>query len=168
MAQLPSDAEMSKLFALGVSDRDIADKYGVTTQAVSWRWKKLGLQRNAIIDEVSELVGSVWSVVSHPGAGSHHKTSKAQSLRYYLRVRLGDKELSDRNLATAASFEKTMRRRGHVLDYSREDGFFFVPRTPDDEDFIIRWPRDKVRPVGEESDIWRLPGGLGPRSGEPR
>ncbi|MEU5382662.1 hypothetical protein [Kitasatospora cineracea] len=156
MTSLPSDAELSRLFVLGAEAADIAAQYDVTPQAVYWRWNNMGLHRLPIAREVNQLIAGVWQVQSSAGAGSHWHSFPCQSLRYYLRLRMGD-TLSERQAMEALRFERRLIREGAVLAYSKEEGFTYVPRTPEDGDLLIKWPDALDRPGEEEAGIWSLP-----------
>ncbi|MFJ2187816.1 hypothetical protein ACIOJE_07575 [Kitasatospora sp. NPDC087861] len=159
MAKLPSDADLSKLFILGATDLELAKKYGVSVQAVNLRRGNLKMgvwSRGSAVSRVNNMVSEIWDVQSHSGAGSHHVTSKNQSLRLYLRMKLKD-SLSERQLRTAQLFEARLRREQAVLDYSPDDGFMYVPRVPADERLIVRWPEAMSRPEGEQLELWSLP-----------
>ncbi|MFJ9771806.1 hypothetical protein ACIRVF_11215 [Kitasatospora sp. NPDC101157] len=156
MAKLPPDATLSKLYALGRTDRQIAEEYGVTVQAVNKRLTGMGLARRPVVNEVSALLKQVWTIQSHAGPGSHHDRSPAQSLKLWLRLKLRDQDMSERQRSTALAFERRLKREGAVLSYAPDEGWSFVPRVAADENLAIRWPSDRPRPEGSTLDVWRL------------
>ncbi|MFD8594565.1 hypothetical protein ACFV1L_06150 [Kitasatospora sp. NPDC059646] len=156
MASLPSDADLSELFTLGYRDSEVADMYGVTRQAVNLRWIQRGLFRYPIASQVVQMLGQLWEVKTSSGAGSHMHSHPCQSLRYYLRSKLGD-TLSERQALTALRFESRLRRKGEVLAYDPEAGFGYVKREPSDARLVVRWPAEVPRPTGELEALWSIP-----------
>ncbi|MFD8088958.1 hypothetical protein [Streptomyces malaysiensis] len=159
MAKLPSDAEMSKLFVLGVSNAEIAARYDVSVQAVDFRWRKLELERMPVINQANAIIGKVWKVTATQDRGSHHAMSPVQSLRVWLRLQLGDKSLSERQRRAAVNFEKRIRRDNVVLAYDPETvkGFSWEPRTAADDRLVIRVPSGAERPPAEDLKPFVLP-----------
>jgi hypothetical protein len=160
MTKLPSDAEMTKLFVLGqLNNREIADKYDVTPQAVNKRFQKLGLERRPYSNDANAEIAKVWRVVATQGADSHHAIFSIQTLRLWLRLRLGDRELSDRQRRDALNFEKRVRERNVVLAYDpeKEKPFFWVPREARDDRLVVRYPKEKGAPPLDELARFRLP-----------
>lgn len=159
MAKLPSDAEMSRLFVLGRTNKEIAEEYDVTPQAVDFRLRKLGLYRQPEVAEANRLIGLAWTLKQQRGAGSHQVMSALQYLRLWLRLQLGDPNLSQRQRENAVNFEARVRRDNVVLDYQPETvkGFFYVARKPEDDGLVIRWPEDRPKPSSKDLDYFRLP-----------
>ncbi|MGK5496379.1 hypothetical protein [Streptomyces sp. URMC 125] len=144
MAVLPGNAELAKLFNQGLSDQQIANRYGTTRQAVNLRLQNMGLRRTPeMIVKVNDLVPwNVKSVRDEEGPG-HHTAYPLETLKLYLRRRLGDPDMSKRQLADARRFLKRLRKHpALILDYdrSRSTGFFWRERTPEDCALILAWP----------------------------
>ncbi|MFJ8041196.1 hypothetical protein ACIRBX_11890 [Kitasatospora sp. NPDC096147] len=157
MARLPSDAELKKLFVLGRSNQEIADQYGVTLQAVAKRLAEQNYYRRPLAAAVvNDILSEAWSILTVDNGPSHHSSSPAQSLKVWMRRRLGDASLSERQAHTADLFEKRLRTRGLVLDYSRERGFEWVPRLPTDGHLAIRWPADRAAPSERAARVLTL------------
>ncbi|MDH6705394.1 hypothetical protein P3T27_002104 [Kitasatospora sp. MAA19] len=157
MASLPGDAELSRLYVLGFTNQEIADRYEVTHQAVHFRLKKIGIMREPIINKANSLIAMAWKVQATREPGSHHQTFPAQSLKAWIRLRLGDDQLSDRQRITAENFEKRLRREGAVLDYDPNSGFSYVPRRPEDGRLALRWPASAEKPSGRDLEVLMLP-----------
>jgi hypothetical protein len=160
MTKLPSDAELTKLFALGqLNNREIAERYGVTPQAVNKRFQKLGLERRPFANDANAEIAKVWKVQATQEAGSHHAMFPIQALRLWLRIRLGDRELSMRQRRDALNFEKRVREKNVVLAYDpeKEQPFSWEPREPRDDRLVVRYPREKGAPPLDELKLFRVP-----------
>ncbi|WP_043470330.1 hypothetical protein [Kitasatospora sp. MBT66] len=137
--KLPSDSELSRCFIEGMSDPEIAARYGCTRQAVNAARHRLGYGRRPYVNQANALIGTVWRVQT---AAGHQTQGSIQGLRLWLRKRLGDDSLSARQKLTADNFEARIRREEVVLQYdpSSSNGFSYVPREPQDGHSVIRWP----------------------------
>ncbi|TFV32309.1 hypothetical protein E4K10_18305 [Streptomyces sp. T1317-0309] len=89
MAKLPDNETLRKLFERSLSNRAIAEHYGVTVQAVNFRLAKMGLQRRPKVNQASVIIGAVWKVEAHNRTGSHHSLEAAKMLRLWMRKQLG-------------------------------------------------------------------------------
>jgi hypothetical protein len=160
MSKLPSDAELTKLFVLGqMNNREIADTYGVTPQAVNKRFQKLGLERRPFSNDASAEIAKVWRVHATQEAGSHHAMFPIQSLRLWLRLRLGDRELSNRQRRDALNFEKRVREKNVVLAYDpdKEKPWSWEARQSRDDRLVVRYPYEKGSPPLADLKLFRLP-----------
>jgi hypothetical protein len=139
-----TDAILVKLFHLGKTDREIADQYGVTVQAVSKRRVKLDLIRKPVSRQVNEWLATRWQVFSPQEGTGHHNRYSAKALRVWLRRRLGDDTLSAKQIDMADRWERRLRREGTVLCYdpTTEEGWYYRFRTKADNRLVIDWPRD--------------------------
>ncbi|MFE0773902.1 hypothetical protein [Streptomyces sp. NPDC058861] len=161
MADLPSNAVLAKLHFSGLSDAQIAKRYGVTRQAVN---KRLGLMEISSMPEHRAKAHALvpWDVKTvQYGGGSHHTAYPLEGLKMYLRRLMGDPSLSKRQEADAGRFErKLLKNPGLVLDYDRdsEAGFYWRERTPQDGTLIIAWPLDKEKPA-EDLELLEMPSG---------
>ncbi|MEV8022510.1 hypothetical protein AB0O76_40705 [Streptomyces sp. NPDC086554] len=88
--------------------------------------------------------------VAQAGETSHHNTYPCKLLRAYMRTRLGDETITASNRTDASRFEARLRQKKLVLDYDREKGFSYEPRTKEDKNFVLRWPADVPLPDSEE------------------
>ncbi|MBD0739849.1 response regulator transcription factor [Streptomyces sp. CBMA29] len=159
MAALPSDAELLKLYALGKKNPEIAAMYGVTPQAVNYRFDKLNIKRRPLTTQANDLIGQVWKIGSDPDTIAHHGLSPIQYLRMWVRYRLGDDTLSARQLTNAVNFGRRLQREGTVLQYQAQDAqpFSYVPRRPSDGRLVVRWPADQPQPEAEVLEPLELP-----------
>jgi hypothetical protein len=147
MAKLPGNAELKKLFILGVPQKEIAEHYGTTIQAVNLRFHNLGLHRTPYARQAGRLINSIWP---ERRGREHHGRTAELLFRSYLRRRLGDRQLSGRQELQAAAFSKRVTGSGVVLSYdiTSADGWMFVPRVDGDGDWVIRRPEEWVAPAG--------------------
>src|SRR5690606_26025691 len=94
-----TDALLVKLYHLGKSDAEIAEEYEITVQAVNKRLNKMGLTRRTKPNrQVNEWLAYRWDIKASKvgGPDSHHQRYSAKRLKVWLRMRLGDDTLSDR------------------------------------------------------------------------
>ncbi|MGG2462853.1 hypothetical protein ACO0M4_24050 [Streptomyces sp. RGM 3693] len=158
MTKLPSDAELAKMFHLGVLDADIAEQYGATVQAVNKRLVKMGLRKKPIAVRVNELVKSIWDVKTSRSGPSHHNAYILKNLKVYMRVQLGD-TASETQRREADWLIGRLIREGVVIDYDpeTEEGWAYVPRKPQDGRRIIRWPEGTALPAADLQRAMELP-----------
>ncbi|MER6380785.1 hypothetical protein ABT274_12485 [Streptomyces sp. NPDC001127] len=151
MTKLPSDAELAKMFHLGVSDAALAEQYGVTVQAVNKRFVNMGLRKKPIAVRVNELVKSIWDVKTSRSGPSHHNAYVLKNLKVYMRVQLGD-TVGTTQQREADWLIGRLSRDNTVIDYDpmTEDGWLYVPRESADGRLIIRWPAAKDLPQDED------------------
>ncbi|MGW3232459.1 hypothetical protein [Kitasatospora sp. NPDC001095] len=159
MAKLPDDLELSRLFALGVKNKEIAKRYDVTVAAVDYRLHRLGLWRMPTINQVNSLIGEIWKVKATTGAGSHHNQGPVQYLKYWLRSRLGDAQMSDQQMARGYRFEQRLRKEQLVVAYDPDSvaGFSYVARRPSDRSLVVRWPEGLPDLAPEKMALLSLP-----------
>ncbi|MFD5697856.1 hypothetical protein [Streptomyces lasiicapitis] len=151
--RLPDFNTLVRLSQRGLSDDAIGKRYGTTGQAVNKALVLGEYRRTTTVKLVNELIP--WDVkttkgVAQAGETSHHNTYACKILRAYMRTRLKDETITEANRTDAARFEARLRRQNVVLDYDRQKGFFYVPRTPQDGDRVIRWPADQPLPENED------------------
>ncbi|OKH95422.1 hypothetical protein [Streptomyces uncialis] len=159
MTSLPSNMELSRLHRQGVTDVQIAARYGVTRQAVNKRLKLLKLSsKPPLTAKANALVP--WNVLAgQAGEPTHHTAYPLEGLKMLLRLRMGDDTLSQRQRADGERFERRLRKNPNlVLDYDRESvsGFFWRERTPEDGKLIVAWPAGVERPV-EDIALLEMP-----------
>jgi hypothetical protein len=137
-----TDTELVEYFHLGWNNQRIADKFGVTRQAVSKRLVDMGLYRHPIAREVQAGLAQRWTIHTTPGKDSHHNSYSAKRLTEWLRWRLGD-ELSEDQIKRAKAWERRLHRDGTVLCYDpdTEEGWYYRPRLKIDGRLVIDWPR---------------------------
>ncbi|GAA0967362.1 hypothetical protein [Actinocorallia libanotica] len=112
-------------------------KYNIETVPSLWSnfRRRRGLERRIVRDD--ELIP--WEVKEE-----HRWLYPIAMLRAEGRRRAG-KELKENESTRLASWKKMLEEEGVVVHYDpeTEDGFFYVPRTPEDND-IIRKPKQKT------------------------
>ncbi|GGX08260.1 hypothetical protein [Streptomyces noursei] len=150
---LPDFNTLVRLSQRGLSDDEIGKRYGTTGQAVNKALVLGDYRRTTTVKLVNELIP--WDVkttkgVAQAGETSHHNTYPCKLLRAYMRTRLSDETITEANKTDAARFEARLRRQNVVLDYDREKGFSFVPRTPEDKNFVLRWPAGEPLPANDD------------------
>lgn len=139
--RLPSDRELLELVEEGLTDRDIAEMYGVTVQAVNKRLRKLGVNRRSQgMLRTNALINHRWTVYVSTDADSHHHAYPSKMLRLWLRLQLGDKTVKPEDARMAAAWARELRDRGEVLCYDRVKGWFYRPRRLTDGKRAIDWP----------------------------
>ncbi|MEV6551761.1 hypothetical protein AB0M57_24025 [Streptomyces sp. NPDC051597] len=158
MTKLPTDAEMTKLFHLGMTDAELAEEYDVTPQAVNKRFVKMKLRRKPIALRVNELVKSIWDVKTSRTGPSHHNAYILKNLKVYMRVQLGD-TASEAQRREADWLIGRLIRDGAVIDYDAdtESGWLYVPRKPEDGRRILRWPEGRELPEEDLQRAMELP-----------
>lgn len=158
MTKLPSDSVMIKNFHLGVTDKELAEQYEVTIQAVSKRMVKLGLRRKPIAERVSAGINARWGrIETHRYGKSHHKAWPGKMLRAYLRSRLGDEQLRRYQVEEASAWVGSMADR--VLGYNPDvpEGWYYRPREPRDGRLVVDWPTEIPFPDEEFRRALELP-----------
>lgn len=127
---LPDPDVIRKLLEAGMTQREVADAYGVTKQAVSFHVRKRNLRPappryDAYIP---------WHVTA-----DHLNAHRYHMLQAYARQREGLplKPIATRQLA---GFLRKLGRLNAVVDYNDEDGFYLVPRRPGIDEGHVRNP----------------------------
>lgn len=154
MAKLPPLMELMEHFHKGLTDPEIAEMYGVRRQAVSKAFRDYGVVRFPVKERVGNLLRDVLGVQWHgEKRGSHHQLAAAKYVRSYLRWRLNDPSLSDRQVTDAKVWCERLKRDEVVLGYdpTTEKGWFYRPRTPEDGRLVLAWPAGKELP--QEPDL---------------
>jgi transcriptional regulator with XRE-family HTH domain len=137
--------------AEGYTEAEIASNYGVTPQAVSKRFKKMGHPSRSSFRDVLP-----WQITS-----KHHALYAAQRLKAHIKERRGE-ELSDTARKRLRDWRERLRRDGVVLDYRQldiGDPWQYVPRTEADNRLVIRWPADAEPPTEDQRKLLELPTG---------
>ncbi|MFD8886436.1 hypothetical protein ACFV0H_28565 [Streptomyces erythrochromogenes] len=148
---LPDNYELLALEEAGLSHQEIADKYHVTRQAVTWRFDNhLKIKKRAHFQEVTALMP--WDVASHPAKDRLKQQAAFLGLRAYLRKRL-DMDVSARSAQAMRAFLNRVSN-GEVLAVG-VTGAHYVPREAADGNLVIRWPADEPRPE-ERLELFEL------------
>jgi hypothetical protein len=159
MTKLPDNPELLKLYRNGSSNREIAEEYGVTVQAVDWRLSRLGIKRAPFRSAATQIIEAAW-----PGKETNRteyiRLGRVRDLYTFLRRQLGDDGLSAGQLKGADRFERLIRDTGCVLDFQPDapDGpWVLLPRQPSDGRMVIRWPEGRELPTGKLREALDLP-----------
>ncbi|MEU6704736.1 hypothetical protein [Streptomyces wuyuanensis] len=139
MGTLPDDLELRKLSAAGKTDQEIADDYGVTSQAVAYRLNRLGVFRKG--PRTAVLQSMPWDLSCHPRKRELTRQRTFLGLRYFVMKRLGQdvSENAERDLR----YFMHHVINGEVLTLHPERGFVYVPRATEDGSLVVRWPADR-------------------------
>jgi hypothetical protein len=138
-----TDQVLVKLVKLGKTDKEIAEMYDITVQAVNKRLVAMGMQRRTKPNQqVNDYLRYRWEIRATQGNDSHHNRYSAKALKVWLRRQLGDETLSMKQRVMADQWERRMRSSNEVLCYDpdRSDGWYYRPRTPEDGRLVIDWP----------------------------
>ncbi|MEU2513766.1 hypothetical protein [Streptomyces syringium] len=120
----------------------------------------MGLYQKPTATRVTEMVNEAWDVKTTSGGDSHHAQRPMQALKYFIRQQLGD-QLSPPQERRVKNLLDRLAREGAVLDYNRETGIAFAPRTPADGRRVMRWPEGKDLPSQELQAAMELPPPVG-------
>lgn len=154
-----TDPVMVKLFHRGWTDQRIADEYGISPSAVGQRRRRLGLYPKPTSNRVNEGLSRRWNIWSAKEGTAHHNLHSAKALKVWLRLQLGDTSLSPKQVRTAQVWVRQLMERDEVLCYdpSTKEGWFYRPRTDEDRELLIDWPRDLPFPDEEFKRALELP-----------
>ncbi|MFI5877546.1 hypothetical protein ACIBAH_35005 [Streptomyces sp. NPDC051445] len=138
MAALPeSDLELQKLLSAGMNGVEIASIYGVDETAVYHRLRTMNIHLKGPNSPVASVLP--WDIANHPDKRRLTNQAPFRGLRYYLQAQMGEK-LSERAQLDLRAFLNRVRD-GHVLALLDGQGFTYVPRTPEDRNLVVRWPK---------------------------
>lgn len=117
--------------------QQIADEYGTTREAVSALVARYRL--------APPKVGRHHEFIPWTIAPEHRRDAELRKLRYYSR-RMQGEQLT---YAEEKSLDNWLAELDTVvLTYTREGGFDYVPRMPEDGDGIVRMPAEARRQAG--------------------
>lgn len=159
MTKLPENPELLKLYRNGFSNKEIAEQFDVTVQAVDWRLSNLGIKRAPFRNSAKEILEAAWPSAETRRTEFIH-LNRARDLYAFLRRQLGDTGLTKTQLGSAARFERMVRDGDAVLDLqpdSPEGPWVLVPRLPSDERMVLRWPEGRPVPNGKLREALDLP-----------
>ncbi|RLV10218.1 hypothetical protein CTZ27_03065 [Streptomyces griseocarneus] len=140
--QLPSDFELRQALQLGASNPELAGAAGVSGAAVSFHRGRLGMPFRLIATRVTQTFNDSLNVLTGGSGETHHNNYVFQGLKYWMRLRLGDTDLSPRQEEQADRLVSRLLRKNKVITYNRnsERGFSVVDRMPEDGNLMVRWP----------------------------
>ncbi|MEU5957572.1 hypothetical protein [Streptomyces sp. NPDC047525] len=134
---LPSDKELLKLEAAGLTHQQIGDEYGVSRQAVTKRFNTMGLFVQAIRRDVSVVLP--WDLSQVPNRSKLKDSVTYIGLRAYVRDQLGA-EVSPRAERALKTFVNHVQA-GEILELDSTEGLRWATYAPEqDGDLILRWP----------------------------
>lgn len=149
--KLPSDAELLKREAAGLTHKEIADEFHVSRQAVTKRFNDMDRYARAEYRDVARVLP--WNIAEHPAKDSIHKDESFMGLRAYVRERMGA-VVSPRSLLALRTFRKHVEA-GEVLTLDPIQGAQWVRRDSErDESLVIRWPEGV--PKDERAALFRF------------
>ncbi|MFB9346148.1 hypothetical protein ACFFUA_01510 [Streptomyces heliomycini] len=160
MAKLPDNDTLRKFYRDGISNKEIAAAFDVTIQAVNWRLSKMGLQRKPETFTATAILEAAYPTSKDFKRSEFTQLQRARELFCFIRWRLGDKTLSDRQLHMAERFCDYSRARDVVLalDPAQEKSpWVWLPREPADGQLVLRWPADREKPKGAHLEAISLP-----------
>lgn len=137
---LPDKTELRRMRDAGMTHQQIADEvqqrtgYRVTRNAVT-----VALQRHGLSGKPVRYVEEIpWRVRER-----HERNYALAMLRLYARRQHG-KKLNTDQTQRLDSWLAQLEEHGRVVAYSADspDGFYYVPRLPEDGDGIIRRPAE--------------------------
>ena len=158
MTKLPDNTGLMKLYREGFTDKEIAGMFDVTFQAVNKRLTAMGIRRAPYVNAATAIVEAAWPVVD-TSRSRFTGLSRGRLLWCFLRWRLGDPGLSERQLQDAKRFSRTIRSRGVVmsLDPVGAQPWPYLPRQASDGQMVIRWPEDREKPTALHMEALNLP-----------
>ncbi|MFF1450155.1 hypothetical protein ACFVYF_18750 [Streptomyces sp. NPDC058274] len=147
MTKLPENPELLKLYRNGMSDKEIAEQFGCTVQAVNLRFVAMGLRQYR--QKVTAILESAWPT-SETRRGEFVRFNRYRDLTCFLRWRLGDNELTANQIRGAKRFDRAIREGNCVLDFrpDSDEPWTFEPRHESDGRMVIRWPEGRPLPEG--------------------
>lgn len=159
MAKLPDNATLRRFYREGLSDLAIAKAYGCSVQAVNARYGLMDMPRKPWSNTANAILEAAWPRGEFD-RDRFTRYNRARDLVTFIRWRLGDTTLTEKQHLRARNFTKHEKRNGAVLalDWSRDGNpWVFVPREPSDGDLVIRWPEGRELPKGPHLEAISLP-----------
>ncbi|MFJ9900265.1 ImmA/IrrE family metallo-endopeptidase [Streptomyces sp. NPDC091280] len=146
MTKLPDNPVLLKHYRDGMSDKEIAEVYGVSFQAVNKRLKELGIWRAPFKVQAQEILEHVWPA-SETNRTEYMAINRARDFFYFLRRGLGEKTTTRTLVRGSERFDRLIRESGCVLDLrpgEAEGPWVLIPRLESDGNCVIRWPEGRA------------------------
>lgn len=158
MAKLPDDDVLRKFYRDGLSDKQIAQAYGVTVQAVNLRFANMGIQRKPEMNTATAILNAAYPS-SEVKRSNYTQLNRARELFAFMRWRLGDKTLTDRQLRMAKGFAAYSEEHDVVLslDIEKKSPWVWLPREATDGRLVLRWPDGREMPKAPHLKAITLP-----------
>ncbi|MEU1353871.1 hypothetical protein ABZ410_08195 [Streptomyces cinnamoneus] len=125
-----------------LSQVQIAEKFGVTKQAVSSAMSAYMTETPA--EKVASLIP--WEMAD----GAHNRKYESKRVKAIMRRRMMDTTLSEQQRKWAAGIARRLQGEVLLYDPTSPDGFKWDERTQGDGRLFFRWPTDKVLPTLDE------------------
>lgn len=139
MSETPDLVALRNMRSRGMSNREIADAYGVSRQAIDYWARKYGLMPEK--ERYTHKDYIPWTVLA-----ADHNDGIARVLRWYSKQQQGG-EISDVAKAQIDKVLRFLKRENVVINYTEEDGWHMVPRNSSDAPGdIIRRPPGSTYP----------------------
>lgn len=149
--KLPSDVELLKREAAGLSHAEIGAEFDVSRQAVTKRFNKMDRYARQAYRDVTNVLP--WDLTDFPDKDALKNSEAFTGLRAYVRQRMGG-EVSPRTELALRTFWNHLDA-GEVLALDKVQGAHWVRRDPErDKDLVIRWPEGT--PQDERMGLFRF------------
>ncbi|MFK0231229.1 hypothetical protein ACIQUL_36300 [Streptomyces sp. NPDC090303] len=161
MRKLPEDEILRRhVFQDGLSDKEIAGIYGCSPQAVNMRLKKIGIERMPYSNTAAAILDAAWPRADYDRV-KFHRNNPSRDLTVFMRWRLGDDSLTERQRDRIQRFVGRLERDGTVLAlvWGEENPWVYVAREPSDGRRVVRWPQGRELPRGPHLEAITLPDG---------
>lgn len=158
MTKLPDNDTLRRFFREGLSDKEIAQAYGCSIQAVNLRFTKIGIERKPFANMAVAILEAAWPRNEFDRT-KFGRFNRARDLAVFIRSRLGDPTLTGKQQVRVERFTAHLERNGLILalDWSQENPWVFMPREPSDGRLVIRWPEERELPKGAHLEAISLP-----------
>ncbi|MFB7027170.1 MULTISPECIES: helix-turn-helix domain-containing protein [unclassified Streptomyces] len=150
-SKLPSDNELLKLEAAGLTHKQIAEEFQVSRQAVTKRFNNMDRYARQEYRDVTPLLP--WDLTVHPDKDAISKHESMMGLRAFLRQRAQGTVTPRSELALRAFLAHVLA--GQVLELDPRRGVQWVRRDEGrDGSLVIRWPEGV--PQDERTKLFRF------------
>lgn len=158
MTKLPDNDTLRRYFREGLSDKQIANAFGCSVQAVNVRFVAMGIERKPYSNTAAAILEAGWPREEFD-RNKFTRFNRARDLATFIRWRLGDPDLTDRQHERVEKFTRNLERNDFVLaiDWAKDNPWVYVPREPRDGRRVIRWPEGRELPRGPHLEAITLP-----------
>jgi hypothetical protein len=158
VTKLPDNETLRRYFREGLTDKEIAQAFGCSVQAVNMRFTQIGLERKPFANVAAAILEAAWPRDEFDRS-KFSRFNRVRDLSSFIRSRLGDPTLTEKQLHRAERFAANLELNGLILtlDWSKENPWVFAPREPSDGRLVIRWPEGRELPKGPHLEAISLP-----------
>jgi len=158
MTKLPDNDTLRRYFREGLSDKEIAQAFGCSVQAVNMRFAAMGIERKPYSNTAAAILEVAWPRDEFDRS-KFTRFNRARDLATFIRWRLGDPDLTPRQHERVEKFTRHLEKEGLVLaiDWDRDNPWVYVPREPQDGRLVVRWPTGREMPRGPHLEAITLP-----------